>query len=432
MKWFDIIYIVILAILLVLSALYSASDMAYSSVNKMRLEKSAFLGDKKSQRAFAFASDYDKTIATILFGNDFVNILASSLAAVLGGDLLNSVVGEANAALITSASLLLLLLTFGEIAPKALAKNNTYKLSRNLGGFVKISALVFSPFVRPANWLAKKIASPFLEKAPKESLLASDEELEAMVDEIRKEGIIDADQKELLHRSISFKETSCYEIMTPRVKIYGYDIDEPFAEFLKDKSTLVHSRIPVYKGSLDHVLGYFQTKTLLRVLVKGAKPNIDELIMPIISVPRTMEISSAMALMKESHSHIAIVRDEFGGTEGIVTLEDILEELVGEMWDESDSPMEDVASTKKRNEFLVSGQMNIDRFFERFKLDDDYIEDDYSTLSGWMSDKKGRFLKEGETLSYQKVDIKVLVADPYKVKQCLVSYHPRRKMVPKE
>jgi putative hemolysin len=427
MKWYDILYIVILVILVILSALYSACDMAYSSVNKLRLERSAFLGDKKSKAALKYASDYDSSIATILFGNDFVNILASSLAAVVGGDLLDGVMETNLASFVSSLIILLILLVFGEISPKALAQNNSYSLSRNLTGFLHASSFLFYPFVKPANFLAKKLASPLLEKAEVESPLASDDELEAMVDEIKQEGIIDADQSELLHRSISFKETSCYEIMTPRVKIFGYDIEEPFSKFLTQKDIFVHSRIPVYKGSLDHIIGYFQAKTLLRVLVSGGTPSIDDLILPLVSVPRTMEISSAMALMKESHSHIAIVRDEYGGTEGIVTLEDILEELVGEMWDESDSPKEDIIMTKKKNVFLVNGDMNIERFFERFHLDDDCIEDDYSTLSGWLADKQGHFLKEGDKLTYQKVDIKVLSAEPFNVKQCQVSYHPRRK-----
>lgn len=427
MNWYDILYIVILVLLIVLSALYSSCDMAYSSVNKLRLERSAFLGDKKSETALKFAEDYDSSIATILFGNDFVNILASSLAAVLGGDLLATFMDSNLASFVSSAIILVALLIFGEISPKALAQNNSYSFSRNFSGFMKASSFLFYPFVKPANFLAKKIASPFLEKAEVESPLASDDELEAMVDEIKQEGIIDADQSELLHRSISFKETSCYEIMTPRVKIFGYDIEEPFNEFIMQKDIFIHSRIPVYKGSLDHIIGYFQAKTLLRVLISGEKPNIDDLILPLVSVPRTMEISSAMALMKESHSHIAIVRDEYGGTEGIVTLEDILEELVGEMWDESDSPKEDIVLTKKKNVFLVNGDINIEHFFERFHLDDDCIEDDYSTLSGWLADKTGHFLKEGDSLTYQKVDIKIITAEPYHVKQCQVDYHPRRK-----
>lgn len=429
MSWIDGLYIGILVILLVLSALYSASDMSYSSVNILRLEKSSFLGDNRSKKAYVLAKDYDNTIATILFGNDFVNILASSLASVLGGDLLNKALGESLAATVSSLILVTVLLIFGEILPKTFASLDTYKGSRMLYPFVKGSMYAFYPFVKGASFIARLLSSPIIEKAPVETPLASDEELEAMVEAIKKDGIIDNDQRELLHRSIDFKETSCYEIMTPRVKVFAYDIEQPFAEFLKQKDVFKHSRIPVYKGNMDHILGYFQAKSLLRVLVLGGKPNIDELILPIISVPRTMEISSAMGLMKESHNHIAVVRDEFGGTEGIVTLEDVLEELVGEMWDEEDSVSLDINKTAKRNVYNVSGAMNIDKFFSFFSLDDDYIEEDYSTLSGWINDKMGRFAKVGDHLRYGKVDIVVKKVGEYSTISAEVTYHPRRKAI---
>jgi CBS domain containing-hemolysin-like protein len=294
-------------------------------------------------------------------------------------------------------------------------------------GFVKGVGIVFFPFVYPSNKLAQLIASPLIEKAPKENELASDDELDAMVKDIQKEGIIDADQSALLHRSIEFKETSCYEIMTPRVKVFGYDVEEPFAQFLKKNEAFKHSRILVYKGNPDHVLGYIPVKTLLRVLVRGEKPELDELILPIVSVPRTMMISSAMALMKETHHHIAVVRDEYGGTEGIITLEDILEELVGEMWDESDKIVNDIVPTSKNNVFNVAGKANIDDVFDKFHLDPDKLSDDYSTVSGWVNDTLGRFAKEGDAFCYGKIDVKVLKVNDFTVEEIQIVYHPRRK-----
>jgi putative hemolysin len=426
MSLLDGLYIALLVVLLTLSSAFSAADMTYSSVNKLRLEKRSFIGDNKAKRALALANDYDKTIATVLFGNDFVNILASSIATLLGRDLLASLVGESQATTIASFVLLFLLLIFGEITPKAIAKVHSYGLSRHLVGFVQVVSIIFFPFVYPANKLAQFLASPLIEKAPKETELASDDELDAMVKDIKEEGIIDEDQSELIHRSIEFKETSCYEIMTPRVKVFGYDVEEPFSSFLKKSEAFKHSRIPVYQGSLDHVLGYIPVKTLLRVLVRGEKPDVDELILPVISVPRTMMISSAMALMKETHHHIAVVRDEYGGTEGIITLEDILEELVGEMWDESDKIVQDIIPTAKNNVFLVRGKANIDDVFDKFKLDPDKLSDDYSTVSGWVNDTLGRFAKEGDCFCYGKIDVKVSKISEFTVEEIRVTYHPRR------
>jgi putative hemolysin len=426
MSLIDSLYIVALVILISFSAAFSAADMAYSSVNKLRLEKRAFIGDARSKKALALANDYDTTIATVLFGNDFVNILASSIATLLGRDLLSEKLGESQATTIASFSLLFILLIFGEITPKAVAKAHSYGLSRHLIGFVKTVGIVFFPFVYPSNKLAQLIASPLIEKAPKETELASDDELEAMVKDIQKEGIIDEDQSALLHRSIEFKETSCYEIMTPRVKVFGYDVEEPFAEFLKKNEAFKHSRILVYKGNPDHVLGYIPVKTLLRVLVRGEKPEVDELILPIVSVPRTMMISSAMALMKETHHHIAVVRDEYGGTEGIITLEDILEELVGEMWDESDKIVNDIVPSGKSNVYLVRGKANIDDVFNKFHLDPDKLSDDYSTVSGWVNDTLGRFAKEGDSFCYGKIDVSVTKVNDFTVEEIRIVYHPRR------
>jgi putative hemolysin len=427
MKIIDIVYLFLLVFLLFLSALFSAADMAYSSVNKLRLEKRAFIGDTRAKKALGLANDYDRTIATVLFGNDFVNILASSLASLLGADLLAPVLGKAPAALASSLILLVLLLVFGEITPKAVAKPHNYSFARGLVEFVKVLEVIFFPFVFPANKLSEWLTSPLIEKAPKETSLASDEELEAMVKTIEDEGMIDEGQSELLHRSIDFKETSCYEIMTPRVKVFAYDIETPFAEFLKSKEAFKHSRIPVYKASLDHVLGYISVKTLLRVLTKGEKPDLGRLILPLVSVPRTMMISSAMALMKETHHHIAVVRDEYGGTEGIITLEDILEELVGEMWDESDKPEQMIVPTEKKNVYRVKGKANIDDVFDRFHLNPDRLPDDYSTVSGYINDRLGRFAKVGDSFQEGKIDVMVSLVSEYTVEECVITYHPRRK-----
>ncbi len=425
----NIAYIVIIVILICLSGLYSASDTALSSVNLIRLEQEAKKGDKRSKAAFEQAKHYDSSIATILFGNDFVNIFISSLSSIVGASLLAGTQAEQYSDYITTGITIVFVLIFGEFLPKAFASNHTLSCSKAFVPFVKISRIIFFPFVVPMDFLARKIASPIIEKAPIETPLASDEELEAMVKEIREEGIFDADQSELLHRSIDFKDTSSYDIMTPRVKIVGYDVEEPFHDFLKREDAFKHSRVVVYKRDLDHILGYFQVKTLLRMLVKGQKPAIQSILLPTLFVPRTMELSSVLALMKEEHIHIAIVKDEFGGTEGVLTLEDILEELVGEMWDEEDTVSEDIKRVSgTRNKYMVKGSMNIERFFETFHMDPEKLEDDYTTLSGYINDKLGRFAEIADKLTIGKVDIIVKKVNDFRVENCLVIYHPRRKI----
>jgi CBS domain containing-hemolysin-like protein len=432
MNWVMAAYTAGLALCLFLSAAFSAADMAYSSVSKTQLEREALIGNQAAKKALHYASDYDRTIATILFGNDFVNILASSLATLLAAYYLTPLFRQEIAPLLASAIFLVLLLIFGEITPKAVAKDHAHAVAKQLAGFVGVCEVIFFPFVYPDRKLAELIASPLIEKAGKESRVATDEELEAMVVDIAQEGVIDQEQKELLQKSIEFKETSCYEIMTPRVKVFAYDLETPFSDFLKNPGVFSYSRIIVFRGGLDHILGYLPVKMLLRVLVKGQNPEISSLILPVISVPRTMTISSAMALMKETHHHIAVVRDEYGGTEGIITLEDILEELVGEMWDEKDKPEQMILPLETKNSYLVKGKMNIDDFYVFFGLDPDKLGDDYSTVSGWIVDGLGRFAKEGDSFTRGRLSVAVTKCDEYTILEAIVNYHQPRQAKPNQ
>ncbi len=421
MKTIDIVYLVLMVLLVVFSFCYSAMDMAYGTVSQTRLEARAKEGDKRSKKALKYAQNYDKSIATILFGNDFSNVLLSSLGALVGRDLLEPYIGDAYST-VTSLILLVVLLLFGEFTPKQIAKEHSFAVTRFFVPLLDVVSVLFFPFVYPSNklavWLVKPIAS---RRKNNESPLASDEELEAMVNTIEQEGIIDEDQSELLHRSIDFKETSCYEVMTPRVNVYGYDTDGPFSEFLKRKDAFKHSRIIVYQGNFDHVLGYIPVKTLLRELVKGKNVSYQDVLVPIVNVPRTMMISSAMALMKQTKHHIAIVRDEYGGMEGIVTMEDILEELVGEMWDEKDNPHHDIRKASRRNCYYVTGDENIDDLYNFLGLDPDkLLPDDYTTVSGWIVDHLGRFAVVGDSFRTDQIEVTVLRCDAFTVKEAYV------------
>ena len=421
MKTIDIVYIILILVLAILSFLFSAADMAYSSVNRRRLEAHALKGDSKAKQALEYANNYDETIASILFGNDFSNVLLSSLGALLGRDLLAEHLGEDLASTISSVSLLVFLLIFCEITPKNIASSHSFNLSKAFIPFMKTIKIIFFPFVWPSSHLATLLSKLVVRNSADEDPLATDEELEAMVNTIEEEGIIDEEQSELLYRSIDFKETSCYEVMTPRVNVFGYDTDEPFEQFLKNKEAFHHSRIIVYKGNIDHILGYIPVKTLLRELVKGKKVTYEDVLLPIVNVPRTMMISSAMALMKKNKHHIAIVRDEYGGTEGIITLEDILEELVGEMWDEKDHPTNDIRKGERRNSYYVNGAMNIDDFYNEMGLDPDkLLPDDYTTVSGWIIDHLGRFAIVGDTFRINNIYVKVTSVSQFTVKEAFI------------
>ena len=420
------LYCCAIAVLLLLSAFFSAVDTSYSVVNKLRLEKAAQKGGHAVKLAYAYAQNYDKTIATILFGNSLVNILATSLGTLLAEQIFPNSSDNTTGSLLMSLYMLLLIITFGEIIPKVIGRAYSYTIALTSAPVIRFFEVIFFPVVFVTSKFATLVSKPFLEKAPQEENAPSDEELQSMVEQIEHEGIIDSSQSELLHRSIEFKETSAHDIMTPRVDIKGIDYQTNLNEWAKTPGVLSHSRLIVYKGDSDHIVGYIPAKVLLKALVHKTPLSMEALMMPILAVPETMEISSILRLMKSSHHHIAVVKDEYGGTAGILTLEDILEELVGELYDESENVKEDIVPTDKKNVFKVRGKMSVDDFFERFHLNDDYIEEDYNTVSGWINDRLGRFATEGDHFSYESVDLLVSKATPYTVKEVTLTYHPHR------
>lgn len=424
MKTQDILILVAMVVLIAFSAVFSGMDMSYSTVKLNRLEEDSLKGNVRAKRALKLAKNYDSAIANILFGNDFVNLLASSLSSILAKDLLEPAIGN-SASTVMSVILLFVLLMFGEITPKAIAKNHAYRFALLSSGLLQIMEYVLFPIVYPINKLLSRLTSKAKDISKGgESEIASDDELSAMVDQIQSEGIIDNDQSELLKKSIDFKETNCYEVMTPRVMIFGYDITTLFSDFLKKKDCFLHSRIIVYQHDLDHIVGYVQAKTLLKILVQNRPVDINKITFPINAVPRTMMISSAMKIMKQSKHHILVVKDEYGGTDGILTMEDILEELVGELWDEDEDPEQFIVPLKQEGTYMVRGNTNIDDFMETFGIDPDQLESEYTTLSGFITHQLERFPKVGDAISYKHLDIQVLRVNGELVDMALVNVKP--------
>ena len=419
------LYLVAIFLLLVLSSLFSCADMTYSVAPIKRLERH---GTKLSLLAAKLASSYDKTIVAILFGNNLVNIFASSLVAALTR--LDIPLFNQNRDLLATLmelAMLLIILIFGEILPKVIGKAYSFRLAIFFARPVNALQYVFYPFVVPVSNLARFIVSPLVKVALDEDAVPSNEELQAMVDTIEEEGIIDQDESEMLSSAIEFKDTYAYEIMTPRIKIEGFEIHDNLAKCVK-LGLFHHSRIVVYNKNMDDVRGYLPLKEVQKALLKSDKIDVNDFMIPILAVPHTMEISMILKAMKQNHHHIVLVKDEYGGNDGIVTMEDILEEIVGEMFDESEPVREEIEKTEKRNVYLVKGSIHIEDFFEYFHIDEEQLDEDVETLSGFINDRLGRFAHEGDIFSIGKVDIVVKKATPYITEEALVYYHPRRKV----
>ena len=422
------IYCCLIFVLLCFSAIFSCVDMAYSCASLPTLKESS-RNSKRAAKAYYFASNYEETIIAPLFGNSVVNILASSLGTLLALKLAEQYNWDQEVvSLLVSILMLLLILTFGEILPKIIGRTYSRPLALFFAYPLSFLRIVFFPIVFISKKFARALTRPVLKANADEEEGPSDEELQEMVLAINREGIIDSKSRELLSNSIEFKDTSAYEIMTPRMKIEGISAEENLNTYVKLEGAFRHSRIPVYKHDYDHIIGYIPVKSLLRAMLYDDDLSIDELIRPTLSVPRTMEISAILGLMKKSHIHLAIVKDEYGGTEGLLTMEDILEELVGEIYDEGEVVVLDIEKTNKRNVYLVRGNMNIEEFFQKFHLDQEEMDEDYETVSGWINDRLGKFGEEGDRFEFGPLTVRVKKASPYTVVQAEVTYHPRRKV----
>ena len=411
----EIIVLIAIAVMVAFSAFFSSADMVYSTVDTLRLKKDAEKGSKSAALAYKFANEYDKTITTILFSNNLVNIAASSLASI-------SYFGDILGPSIITIIMFLIIVTFAEIIPKVIGRVYSHGLAKLYAYPILVFKYIFIPFVYASSAIGRLIVSPLYKKAEEEEEAVSDDELQEMVDTIEEEGVIDEEQGELLRSAITFMDTQAYEIMTPRVDIFAFDIEDDISELTNDDNVFMFSRVPVYEETIDNIIGILPTKLLLKAMLNNEKIDVRALLTPVTFVPRSRNISAVLQDFKASHNHIAIVKDEYGGTEGLITLEDIVEELVGDIWDEMDE-IDEEATELGDGVYQIDGAMNIEDFFELVELDLD--EDaDYSTVSGWCVSILERFAKVGDRFTYKNLEIKVIQADEFTVEKIRVKVLP--------
>ena len=411
------VLIISIVILIMLSAIFSMCDIVYASVNQLRLKKTIKEKHSKAAKiALDFAINYDEMLTTALFMNNLVNIAASSLSAVLAIQLFKNTLGVEIGTTIMSIILLLALLIFGEIMPKVIGRAFSYRLSLLLAYPLLVLKFAFFPIVFVSKYIGKFFAYPFIHKKKEEAI--SSEELQEMVETIKDEGVIDKDQSELLTNAITFKDTEAREIMTPRVEMYSLDIDDDINLLVKDDEFFTHSRIPVYKDTIDNIIGILPIKSVLRKLLANEEIDVSSLLSPVYSVPGSMGISEILDEMQKNKNHIVIVKDEYGGTDGLLTMEDILEELVGDMWDEMDEVKENYRKVTKFS-YEVDGSMNIDDLFELFNLTPP-DDESYETLAGYVMDKLGRFAEVGDKFTSDNLYFEVLSIEEFTVDKVLV------------
>lgn len=377
----DLTTIIALVFLVACSAFFSASETAYTSLNLVRMKRMASEGDNRAAKVLKLAERYEKLLSSILIGNNIVNILASSLATVLFVNMLGNN-GVSVSTLVTTVVILL----FGEVTPKNIAKDHAETIALKFYPVLFLLVKLFTPF----NWLLscwQKLIGKVVKPAQDRGY--TEEELITIVEEAENEGGIDAHESELIRSAIEFTDVDVEEILTPRVDIQAVDIDATDDEVAREFQDGGYSRLPVYQETVDNIVGIIHEKDFYAH--RGSK-SVRELMSIPTFVMQTTKVSDLLKMLQKTKSHMAVVVDEYDGVLGIVTMEDILEELVGEIWDEHDEVIEDYRELPDGS-YMVHGGANLDDMLELFDIKTEY---DPVTVNGWVQEELGRFPKAGD------------------------------------
>ena len=369
-----IVQILTIAVLVLFSAYFSATETAFTSVNRIRLKSLASDGDKKAEKVLGLIEQYDKLLTTILVGNNVVNIGVTAIATVLFVDLYGSY-GPA----IATAVMTVIVLIFGEITPKNIAREKSEEFSK----FSQPIIHAFMVILTPVNFIFtkwKELISKLFHLGSHEAI--TEDELLTMIEEAETGGSIDESHSELIQNAVEFYELTAEDVMTPRPKMEAIEADcenDELAEIFKDTG---FSRLPVYEEDIDHILGVINQKDFHNYIV-GTDKKIVDFVMPVVFVGTAMKISDLLKKMQQLKTHMAIVVDEYGGTEGLVTMEDIIEELVGEIYDEHDMVISKDIMPLQNGSFRVKGGANINKVFDYFEIDEE--PENVLTVNGWVA-----------------------------------------------
>ena len=378
--------LVALVILVACSAFFSASETAFSSLNQIRLKSRAEDGDAAAARVLAMAGKYDKLLSTILIGNNIVNIAAASIGTIL----FTKALGAERGATVSTMVLTIVVLIFGEVTPKSLAKEMPETVATMVSPVLNLLMLLFTPL----TWLFtqwKRLLGHFIRSTEEDTI--TEGELMTMVSEAENDGELTDRESELIRSAIEFDDVEVEEILTPRVDVIAVEDDLPLDEVAQTFAESGYSRLPVYHGTIDNIIGVVHEKDFYLARLKK-EATLEELVKPTLYTTGSTQISQLLRTLREQHHHMAVVVDEYGGTEGIITLEDILEELVGEIWDEHDEATEDFRQ-QSDGSWLVSGSASVDDLYETLDLPED--EDiDSNTVNGLVQEKTHHLPKVGD------------------------------------
>ena len=406
--------IIVILILLVLSALFSGCETAYSTVNKIRLKNYAQKGSRKAAKALKIAESFENALTAILIGNNVVNILSASLSTLL----FTKMIGKGGVGIAT-AVMTVLVLIFGEIIPKSFAKNHAEEWS--LAFAAPLSALIF--ILKPIVWVFQLLQGLFKPKTKQPSV--TEDELKYIIDEIQEQGVLERQESELVRSALEFDEITVDEILIPRVNVTAVEKNTPFKEIKEKFLTETFSRMPVYEKNIDNIIGVITYKSFFRLLSDG-KEDISNIIQEVIHISDLKLISEALKEMQKNKMHMAVVMDQYGGTKGIITMEDIIEELVGDIYDEEDEVIPNLVQTGE-NTYEVSGELSISDMLEELDLPEDLIESSSNSVGGLVMEILGHIPAEGENAACPPLELSVISVKDKKVEKVMVTIIPTSK-----
>ena len=399
----SITMIAVLFLMVAFSAYFSATETAFTSLNRIRLKSKADAGDRRAARTLALAEDYDRLLSTILIGNNIVNISASTLGTVL----FTKHVGTAYGPAVSTIVLTVVILIFGEISPKSLAKEQPEAFAMFSAPILRLLMLI----LRPLNFLFaqwKRLLSLVFRHSSDSGI--TEEELITMVDQAETEGGLDQDESELIRSAIEFGDLEVDEILTPRVDIVAVEDTDTMDDIAKAFAESGYSRLPVYHEDIDNIVGVIHEKDFHAARYHG-HDDVSAIVSTVLYTTANTKISDLLRILQKAKAHMVIVVDEYGGTEGLCTMEDIVEELVGEIWDEHDEVIEEFKK-QPDGSYLISCNANLTDLYDLFSIKG---ESDSTTVSGWVMEEVGRVPEEGDHFVYENLDVTVTKVDHRRV-----------------
>ncbi len=402
---------VVILLLLAVSAVCSATETAFSSANRIRLKNLAAGGNKRAGRALAITEDFDKALTAILIANNIVNIAASALATLFFTERFGS--GSVG---IATLVMTVLVLIFGEILPKSLAKENSETFSVFMAPLLSVFMIVITPLIFIFTGISSLASKLFGSRRQQPTV--TEDELKTIIEEIEDEGVLEEQESDLVRSALEFDEITISRVLVPRISIVGVERNESTENIKELFIRTKFSRLPVYEGTVDSIVGVIHQADFFELYLSGGS-DIGEIMKPPVFLSENKRISDALREMQRAKLHMAVVIDEYGGTEGICTLEDIIEELVGEIYDESDD--EDTSMIRLgENRYRVSANLSVADFLDRLELPEDEIKTERNTVGGWVMELLDRIPEPNEFIRSGPFSITVRMADEQKIDSLMI------------